>query len=60
MFFPVKNKDGKQALINLDQIFAFVEQGSSTIAVSVGGTTFEIPMTLAELEIALEDGDDTD
>jgi hypothetical protein len=60
MFFPVQNKDGKKALINLDQIFAFVENGKDTIALSTGGSTFEIPMKLDDLEIALEELEDED
>ncbi len=55
MFFPVATKDGKKALINLDQIFAFIEHGSFTIALATGGTTFEIPVKLEQLQDDLAD-----
>lgn len=55
MFFPVKSKDGKLAYINLTQVFAFVEFNNNTIAISVGGTTFDIP---EKLTVVMEELDD--
>lgn len=62
MFYPVKSKDGKTAFINLDLIFAFVENGNSTVAIAASGATFEIPEKLTtvmnDMENFLEDADD--
>lgn len=55
MFFPVTSKDGKKASINLTLIFAFVDMGTYTIAVSSGSTTFEIPVKHDELMQEIEE-----
>lgn len=62
MFFPVTGANGKKALINLDTIFSLIENGDKTVALSTGGTTFEINMPLGEIyaslmELEEEDGE---
>ena len=54
MFFPVSGENGKRAYVNLDQIFALVESGNNTIAISVGGAQFAITIPLNEIMDKIE------
>lgn len=52
----VTSPDGKQRmLLNTDLVFAYIETGESVSAVSHTGHALEIPMTLDDLAVALED-----
>ena len=61
MFFPVINKDGKRAAVNLTTCAFLVSDGlQSTVAISTGGMTFNIPLPLELLLKEIEEFLDAD